>query len=151
MMLQPTPLGDKLAGIARFILVGAIAVIASLIALGPQRHGVENPISVRSAQAAGGGGGIAAAPGYLLLTTGVGQTDKLVLVDNNNQVICIYTLHGSKLRLVVARKFDYDSQIFDASVNIPGIRPFEGTDGIDRDTAKTYSEKLKELWEKKPK
>lgn len=141
-----TPLWDKLAKVARVILLIAITVVLTLIVIGPRSTGLPNPLSVPRAQAEG----ICAAPGYLLLTTKVGGASKFYVVDSTRQVFCVYETNGDQLRLVGARKFDKDAEIFDASIPTPGLpRGFEGhRPGIDRKTAAKYAEDIKAAKEK---
>jgi hypothetical protein len=139
-------LGDRLAFTARMLILTGIGVLAILIATTPNA----NPLSVKHAQAEGG---VAAAPGYLVLTTNGSNAARFYLVNSAKQTICVYTLNGGELRLVAARKFDYDSQIFDASIQVDlpsGMRMKapEGTDGFDRTQAKAYAEGLKAMWDK---
>jgi hypothetical protein len=138
-------LGDTLAFTARMLILTGIGVLAILIATTPNA----NPLSVKHAQAEGG---IAAAPGYIALTTNGSNAARFYLVNSAKQVICVYTLNGGQLRLVAARKFDHDRQIFDASISVVtpegiSMKAFEGTDGLDRSEAKGYAEGLKKLWE----
>jgi hypothetical protein len=86
--------------------------------------------------------GICASPGYLMTTLGATNADRFYLMDTNKQVICVYSVDGDKLRLVAARKVDYDSDIWDASVPLKGIK-VEGGNGVSRDEAKAYLDEFK--------
>src|ERR1017187_6492465 len=114
--------------IVRYVLLAAIAVLLGLIVTTPHY-----PQIISRAQAEG----ISAAPGYLLTTMGVGQGERLYIVDTNKQVICTYSVTGDQLRLQSARKFDNDLTIPDASFSIQGVGKIEGGNGITRDQAKT--------------
>ena len=130
---------DKLARISRVILLGAIAVVLGLIVMSP-RDSAFNPMMLRRAQAEGS---ICAAPGYLMLTMAIGANSKLYLNDTNKQVLCVYEVTGDKLRLVSARKYDYDNAIFDGSIPAgTANKPIEGGNGITRDEAKNYGEAI---------
>src|ERR1043165_8007290 len=111
---------EPLAKLARVILLGAIVVVLGLIIMSP-RDSAFNPMTVRRAQAEGT---ICAAPGYLMLTMAIGAASKLYLNDTNQKVLCVYEVTGDKLRLVGARKYDYDTTIFDGS--IPAPKAIEG-------------------------
>lgn len=129
---------DKLATVARVVLMGAIAVVLGLIVIAPKSSNIVNPLTVGRAQA---DGSVCAAPGYLMLTMSIGANSKLYLNDSNKQVLCVYEVTGDKLRLVSARKYDNDSSIFDMSIPTGGKVP-EGGNGITRDEAKTYGESI---------
>ncbi len=137
--MDPETGTDRLAKAARLLLLGAIACVAALIFISPRRDAA-NPLHVRSAQAEA----VSAAPGYLMLTMSIGPTSKLYLNDTNKQVICVYEVVGDKLRLWSARKYDFDSTIFDASIQMPGPllngKAPEGGNGITREQAKAYGE-----------
>ena len=153
-MTQETFTSDRVAKVCRFVLLTAIAVVGALILTAPQSEvGLGKPYMMRSAFAEmGGGGGIASAPGYLLMTQGsASTTQKFYIVETNKQVICEYTSVGDRLRLIAARKFDYDD-IPDCS--IVGVRtadgrmalsPEQGGNGITRDEAKLYGDGVKAL------
>src|SRR5438067_7224050 len=108
MSSEPITLQDKLAKIARVVLLGAIVVVLGLIIMSPRDSGL-NPMTLRRAQAEGT---ICAAPGYLMLTMAIGAASKLYINDTNKQVLCVYEVTGDKLRLMSARKYDFDSAIF---------------------------------------
>jgi hypothetical protein len=133
---------DRLVKPARILLVGGIAVVLTLLVIGPRNNSVLNPLNVQRAYAEGG---VCAAPGYILLTAKQGGAAKFFICDTNKQVLCSYEMNGAKLRLVSARKFDADSQIFDASL-LPGIEG-HGT-GVDRKTAQAYADAIKALKDK---
>ncbi|MCY3020339.1 MAG: hypothetical protein NTW87_15075 [Planctomycetota bacterium] len=138
--------GDRLASIARVILLCAIALVATLIIIGPKNTGLPNPLSVMRVQA---DGSICAAPGYLMLITKQGGAAKFYLCDTNKQVICMYETVGEKFRLVAARKFDHDADIFDASLNLPNTKsPESNANGITRKEADDYAAALKLAKEK---
>ena len=140
-----TPLWDKLAKVARAILLVAIAAVLTLIVIGPRNSGLPNPLMVQRAQAEG----ICAAPGYLLLPTKVGGASKFYIVDSTRQVICVYETNGDKIRLVSARKFDKDVEIFDASLATPNAKAPEGhTPGLNRKEAGEYADAIKAAKEK---
>jgi hypothetical protein len=141
---------DKLATVTRFCLVAGIAIVGALILAGPDK-GLPNPFEMQRAVAEGG---IAAAPGYLVLTTGAGNS-RFHIIDKNKQVICVYTMTGDKLRLQSVRRFDFDSDVYAGDIaagrQANGI---EGGNGIDRSEAKEYSEAIKKMrdeFEKKAK
>ena len=145
-MSDPTAtLGDKLAKIARVVLLTAIAAVLALIIIRPQNSGPPNPFSVGRAQAEG----ICAAPGYLLLTAKSGTAAKFYLCDTSKQVFCVYETQGEKVRLISARKFDEDVKIFDASINTQTAKSFEGKrPGITRAEAKIYADAISQAKEK---
>jgi hypothetical protein len=133
---------DKTARIVRFILIAAIGFFIILLIAAPQKF--ENPLVVRNAF---GEGGVSAAPGYIALNCNGSTSSRFYLIDTNKQVICVYSLNGAKLRLVSARKFDFDAKIVDSSLQGQdakgrGLKPIEGGNGIDRDIAKDYSEAI---------
>jgi hypothetical protein len=135
--------GDKLATFTRAALLVAIAVVVALLIVG-KKNGFDYPLTMDVAQA----NGIAAAPGYLALNTSASSV--FYIIDTNKQVICTYKITGGELRLVSARKFDADSDIPDGSLPIVGsggrtIRAIDGSDGVDRNTAKEYGDGLKKL------
>ncbi|MGD0090290.1 MAG: hypothetical protein ABSE73_10255 [Planctomycetota bacterium] len=138
---QPTPLGDRLARIARFVLLACIAVITALIILGPRNHGQPNPVSVGSVHAEGG---ICAAPGYLMMPVNTGGASKFFVCDTNKQVICVYETKGDHLRLVSVRKFDRDLEIFDGSIPVGGKFLDGHANGMDRKEAGAYADAIKE-------
>jgi hypothetical protein len=142
--------GDRLATYTRATLLTAIAVIVALLIVGKRNGGMDYPLTMDMAQA----NGIAATPGYLALNTSAGSV--FYIIDTNKQVICTYKTNGGELRLVSARKFDYDGDIPDGSLAIPvpggrTIKALDGSDGLDRATAKEYSEGLKKMMEAAPK
>jgi hypothetical protein len=143
MTATPQSLGDKLARVTRLVLLGGIAIIAALLVTSPRP--LENPFAISRAQAEG----IAAAPGYLSMTVTVGNQSKFYIIDSNKKVICVYDIVGDKARLVSARKFDFDSDIFDGSLAVQPkfARGIEGGSGIDRKEAKEYSEAIAKMWE----
>lgn len=131
---KPTFL-ERAARWTRFVIVAAIAVVLGLIVTTPRN---EVPLTMSRAQAEG----IGAAPGYLVTTLGANAAEKFYLIDTNNKVICVYSVNGDKLRLVAARKFDIDSDIWDASTPLKGI-VVEGGNGVSRNQAKNYLEEFK--------
>lgn len=145
MTATPESFGDKLARLTRLALLGGIAVVAALLLTSPRP--LENPFAISRAQAEG----IAAAPGYLSMTVTAGNQAKFYVIDSNKKVVCVYDIVGDKVRLVSARKFDFDSDIFDGSIPVqPKFgRGIEGGSGIDRKEAKEYSEAIKKLWDDK--
>lgn len=134
---------EKLATIARVILLGGIAVVLGLIVISPKNSTIVNPLTVGRAQA---DGSICAAPGYLMLTMPVGAASKLYLNDTNKQVLCVYEVTGDKLRLVNARKYDHDSAIFDMSIPGAQNKVPEGGNGITRDEAKSYGDGIQKTF-----
>ncbi|MFH0938832.1 MAG: hypothetical protein V1899_06090 [Planctomycetota bacterium] len=136
---------EKLAYMMRVVLIGMIIVVAVLMIT--SSHQSANPFSISRANAEG----ICATPGYLVLTASIGGANKFFIVDTNKQVICVYGMVGDKLRLVSARKFDFDSDIFDGSLQIGAMRGIEGGNGVTRAEAKIYSEGLKKAWDALPK
>jgi putative hemolysin len=142
---QTTPLGDKLARIARGILLAAIAVVIALIIVGPKNGGLPNPLSVGRANAEGG---ICAAPGYIMMPVKQGGVSRFCVCDTTKQVICIYEMNGEKLRLVSVRKFDKDTEIFDASLQVGAKAPEGHTPGLNRREAGLYAEAIKAYREK---
>lgn len=140
--MKPT-LSERLSTLSRIALVAAIVVVTVLIVVGPRNHGVSNPLEISRAQASS----LGAAPGYLMLTLPVGQASALYITDTNKQVIVGYTIAGDKLRLVSARKFDFDSDIFDMSIQAPNGRVPEGGNGITRDEAEVYAKHIAKAFE----
>jgi hypothetical protein len=145
-MSDPTAtLGDKLAKIARVVLLTAIAAVLALIIFRPQNSGPPNPFSVGRAQAEG----ICAAPGYLLLTIKQGSAAKFYICDTEKKVFCVYETIGDKIRLVSARKFDEDVRIFDASISVNNLHSPEGRrPGLTRADAKIYADAISQAKEK---
>jgi len=125
--------------VARWVLITAITVVATLIVMAPKDEVLRLPTGLRSAAA---DGGVCTAPGYLMLTMNVGASEKLYITDTAKQVICVYSVNGDALRLVSARKFDFDSDIADASQPING-KPIEGGNGISRKEAEEVSKQIK--------
>ena len=146
-MSEPsTPLADRLAKIARIVLLAAIAVVLALIVLGPKSGGMPNPLSVPRVQAEGG---ICAAPGYIIMPIKVGGASQFYVCDTNKQVICVYETTGEKIRLISVRKFDNDVGIFVASIPIGNVKAPEGhTPGLNRKEAGDYAEAIKKWREK---
>lgn len=144
---QTTPLGDRLARIVRGVLLAAIAVVIALIIVGPKNHGLPNPFAVGPVQA---DGPLSAAPGYIMLPIKTGGAAKFYVCDTNKQVICVYETTGEKLRLVGARKFDKDIEIFDASIQVSGAAkaPEGHHPGLTREEAGSYAEAIKAAREK---
>lgn len=152
--------GDRVARVTRVILVAAIVIVAALLITSPGRPASLNPFVVGRANA----DAVSAAPGYIALTTRATENDRFYIIDTNKQVICVYNIQSGQLRLVAARKFDFDSKIWDASVDLtqlsgnPNLKSFENGDGIFRDPppppgdqnancAKNYSEAWQKQWE----
>ena len=134
---------EKLAYMTRVVLIGMIIVVATLMITNFSQS--SNPFSINRANAEGG---ICATPGYLTLTSDLGRASKFFIIDTNRQVICVYNMIGDKLRLVSARKFDFDSDIFDGSLPMgTAAHGIEGGNGVTRTEARIYSEGLKKLWE----
>lgn len=148
---QSTPLGDRLARIARGVLLAAIAVVSALIVLGPQNHGLPNPLSVGRANA---DGSLSAAPGYIIMPVKQGAAARFLICDSTKQVICLYEMNAEKLRLISVRKFDKDSEIFDASLRVGREAPEGHAKGLTRAQAGEYADAIKafrENFEKKKK
>ena len=140
-------LGERLARVARVVLLSSIAVLLALMIVGPKNS---YPLSMSKAQA----DGIAAAPGYLALT--IQNASVFYLVDTNKQVICTYKIQGGQLLLSSARKFDYDSDIPEDSVPVQGgtsgkMLKIAGGDGINRAEAKEFSEAVTKALEARKK
>lgn len=154
-MAEKPTVFERITQAARFALLTAISVIAALILTAPRTEtGLGNPFMMRPAMAegaGGAGGGISAAPGYLMLTIGINGTDKFYIVDTNKQTICVYSVLGDKLRLVSARKFDFDSEIPEGSLRATGddgrSYVLEAGNGFNREEAKTYSKYVKQAIE----
>jgi|GEM_PF-1729042 len=134
---SPASLNERLAKIARMALIAIIAVIAGMLIAGRN-----NPFNSKPAHA----NNIAAAPGYLMLTLTPSAASTLYVTDTNKQVICGYSLTGDKLRLTSARKYDFDSDVFDGSIDAP--KPLEGGNGLNRAETEVYSKSIKEIFEK---
>lgn len=135
--------GERLAQWTRFALLAAIAVVVGLMVTTPRDEISGYPRMMSRAQAEG----ICAAPGFLLSTIGITPADKLYLVDTNKQVICVYGCSNDQLRLQSARKYDFDTEIPEGSAELDiGGKRFkaEGGNGLTRDQAKGYAEKIKE-------
>lgn len=136
--------GDRLAKYARFGLLAAIAVLAGMI-ISDARQENFNPLKLKTAMAEGA---VTAAPGYLVLSMTTGGTSKFYVADTTKQVLCVYEVNGDKLRLVGARKFDVDADVFDGS--LPGgksARGIEGGNGITRAEAKEYGDAINKMFE----
>jgi len=143
-------IADRASGIARFVLLAGIAVVAALILSNPDTRNAANPLRVSTAQA---NGGICSAPNYLALTAGAGNEDKFYVIDTNKKVICIYRIETAQIRLVCARKFDEDEKVWDPSLPLLRNRALEGADGVTRNDAKDYADQLQKFLEsgkKKP-
>jgi hypothetical protein len=136
----------------------AVAVMVALILLEVPWRG-EQRFRVRSAYAdfgaapgviaisLGGGGGTAGGGESGAAGGGGGAASRFYIIDTAKNVICVYTITGEKVRLINARKYDYDTDILDASLDVAGIRSFEGGNGLSRVEAKAYAEGLKKLME----
>lgn len=137
---QKASLGDRLAGIARGVLLAAIGVVVALIVVAPRGSGNRMPEIMTRAQAEG----ISAAPGYIMMTAKTGGASKFFLCDTNNKVLCIYETNGEQLRLIGARKFDADATIFDGSLPAQGFpKGIDGNSaGVDRKTAAAYAQSI---------
>jgi hypothetical protein len=157
------PNESRASCVARYIRYGlmlAVAVMVALILLEVPWQSQQR-FRVRSAYAdgigaapgmiaisLGGGGGGGSAGGETSTTAGGGSaTNRFFIIDTAKNVICVYTMTGEKIRLVNARKYDADTDIVDASLDVAGIRSFEGGNGLSRVEAKAYSEGLKKLME----
>jgi len=150
----------RVARYIRYGLMVAIAVMVALILLEFPWRG-EQRFVVRSAYAdgfgaapgviamalGGGGGGGASSSADTGGTSGGGGSTRFFIIDTAKNVICVYSLTGEKIRLVNARKYDYDADIPDASLDVGGMRAFEGGNGLSRNEAKAYSEGLKKMME----
>jgi hypothetical protein len=148
MTATPQSFGDKLARWTRLGLIAGIAIVAGLLMTNPHSTSL-NPFVVNRANAEGG---IAAAPGYLVLTVNVGAASRFYIIDTTKKVVCIYDVVGDKLRLVSARRFDFDGDIFDGSIGVTKFaRGIEGGNGIDRKEAKEYGEAINKMWEESQK
>lgn len=137
--------GDRLARYARFGLLAAIAVLAGMILSDMRQENNFNPLKLKSAMAEGA---VTAAPGYLVLSMTTGGTSKFYVADTTKQVMCVYEVNGDKLRLVGARKFDHDADVFDGSLPAgKNARGIEGGNGITRAEAKDYAEATTKMFE----
>jgi hypothetical protein len=156
--------------VARYIrygLMAAIAAMVALILLEVPWHS-EQRFRVRSAY-----GDIGAAPGLLVISIGGGGggmaglggggdsgsasggggggggSTRFYIIDSAKKVICVYNMTGDKIRLVNARQYDCDTDILDASIDVPvaggTMKAFEGGNGLSRVEAKAYSEGLKKM------
>jgi hypothetical protein len=134
-MTETTPF-SRAARWTRFTLLAAIAAVLGLIVTTPRN---EYPLTMSRAQA----NAISAAPGFLLTSLTAGNANQFYIVDTTKQIICVYNVTGDQLRLEAARKFDYDTEIWDSSVAAKGIRIEGNTNGIGRDDAKAYWEEIK--------
>lgn len=96
------------------------------------------------------GNQLGAAPGFIAMTlasggSGSNADPKIYLVDATKRVVCVYAFRNEKIRLVSARMFDADMGILDASEPVRSedgrsvIRPPEGNNGFDRNTAEAYA------------
>lgn len=134
----------------RVVLVGAIVLMIGLTLWKAPWSGGDRYM-MRSAY----GNALGAAPGMLALTLpGSGDRimdNKIYLIDTTKMVICVYAFRNEKIRLVSAREFSRDMDIMDASDSVPTpdgrgqIRPPEGNNGFDRDTAAAYADGQKLL------
>jgi len=139
--------GERWAKRVRWLLMLAIAFMIVLL-LVDGRSGPASRFAVRSAYAEP----VAAAPGFIALTLpGDGKDLRFYIIDTTKRVVCVYTLVGDKVRLVSAREYDRDMDIFDASFQVATkdgksvINTFEGTQGVDRQTAAAYADGLQKL------
>ena len=136
--------GDRLAKYARLGLLAAIAVLAGMI-ISDARQENFNPLKLKTAMAEGA---VTAAPGYLILSMNTGGTSKFYVADTTKQVLCVYEVNGDKLRLVGARKFDVDADVFDGSLpTAKNGRGIEGGNGITRAEAKEYGDGINKMFE----
>jgi hypothetical protein len=135
-MPQPDPAGParplslQAAQAFRYILAGLFAILFfngapsdSRLPFGPQKAHAD----------------ISAAPGYLCAT--MRSNNKFYLIDTNEKKICVYALHNEGLRLVSARKFTQDEQIFDGSMK--GPIPIEGRNGVTVAETEAYLKNTK--------
>ena len=117
--------GEHVASAVRYIIVGMIAVVL----FGTSDDG-------RSAMnRAYASGGIAAAPGYHATTIN-GTGSRFYITDTNAKIICVYSLHGERLKLVSARRFDNDEKVFDGSIKAPIA--IEGGSGVNFEDTEKY-------------
>ena len=139
-----TPLTERLAKSARFVLLAAIAVVVSLLIIGAPNRGSINPFSVNGLHAES----LASAPGFLVMTVPVGA-GHFHVIDTDKKVICVYSMVGDKIHLVSARKFDTDSDVLSSDVSTPkhpaGIG---GGNGVTRLEAKDYADEIQKILEK---
>lgn len=143
MSQENAPFSDRLARHARIGLLAAIAIMIGMIAANVRSTG--NPMTIRSATAEGA---VTAAPGYLVLSMNTGGAAKFYIADTTKQVVCVYEVNGDKLRLVGARKFDYDADVFDGSLGAgKAARGIEGGNGVTRSEAKDYGEAINKMFE----
>jgi hypothetical protein len=155
-MAEPSnPVRSRWAERLRVVLAGAIVLMIGLTLWKAPWSGGDRYI-MKSAY----GNSVGAAPGMLALTLpGEGnatQNTKIYIVDTSKMVVCVYAFRNEKIRLVSAREFSKDMDIKDASDRMPTpdgrawIKPPEGNNGFDRETAAAYA-KGQELFEKQAK
>ena len=115
---------EKLAIVSRYLLV---ALFAAALASG--WFGASSDRAFAAAP-------VGAAPSCLSCTMKAAGNSKLYITDTNKKVICVYSLNGESLRLVSARKYDFDSRIVDGSMPVHG----KALDGIaaTREAAQSY-------------
>jgi len=134
----------------RTVLVGGIVLMIGLT-LWKAPWGGGDRYVMKSAY----GASVGAAPGVLAITlpdsADRATNNKIYIVDTTKMVICVYAFRNEKIRLVSAREFSHDMDIMDASDRVPtpdgrsSIRPPEGNNGFDRDTAAAYAKGQKLL------
>ena len=151
-----TPAQSRWGERLRFVLAGAVVVMIGLILWKAPWSGGDR-FTMRSAY----GNSVGAAPGILAITIpetqGRGSNHKIYLIDSTKMVCCVYAFRNEAIRLVSAREFSRDMDILDASDRVPTpdgrgtIKPPEGNNGFDRDTAAAYAEGQKKLVEQSKK
>lgn len=113
------------------LLLGVVGVLGYLYASLPQQ----------TALAAGGGWDT---NGVMVATTNA--SERLVLVDTNKKVICVYRVAGAgRFRLVGARSYKYDVEIKDSTNT-----PVEAGQGVTFGEAKLLWERLEKQRVVKP-
>ena len=116
--------GEKLAALARYVLV---AIFAVALVCGTWRAKSETQAFAATP--------VSAASSYLSFTAKANGGSKFYITDTNKKVICVYSLNSDQLRLVGARKFDQDSKVVDGSIKAPIA--LEGA-GITREQVQQY-------------
>lgn len=142
---RPNLFSDRMARVARFALLTAIAVVVSLLLIGSQNQnrGSMNPFHMGQAQA----DAMSAAPGYLALTVNLGA-GHFHIIDTDKKVICVYSMVGDKAHLVSARKFDSDSDILAGDIPTPKHpQGLGGGNGVSRTEAKEYADEVQKMIE----
>jgi hypothetical protein len=126
-----TPLSLQAAQAFRYIIAGLFA----LVLFGGTPSDSALPFTPSLAHA-----DVSSAPGYKCSM--MRNNGRFYLIDTNAQRICVYALQNEGLRLVSARRYDKDEQVFDSSMRPQAIESSNGAtvEQVDQFNKATTSE-----------